>query len=42
MDLICASQDIDEIARASGTIGYEIMTRLGRRFHRSYLHSTGG
>ena len=42
VDLICASQDIDEVAKASGTIGYEILSRLGRRFHRSYLHSTGG
>ena len=27
---------IDELARAGGTIGYEILTRLGRRFTRLY------
>jgi alanine racemase len=27
---------VDEIATAAGTIGYEILTRLGRRYHRVY------
>jgi alanine racemase len=36
VDVICERQTVDDIARASGTIGYEIMTRLGRRFSRDY------
>ena len=27
---------VDELAKAAGTIGYEILTNLGRRFHRVY------
>src|SRR5690606_27102795 len=37
VDLISPEQDVDAVARAAGTIGYEILTRLGRRFHRRYL-----
>ncbi|MDA1058221.1 MAG: alanine racemase [Proteobacteria bacterium] len=29
--------DIDELADAAGTISYEILTHLGRRYHRTYL-----
>lgn len=36
VDLICPRQTVDDVARAAGTIGYEIMTRLGRRFARDY------
>ena len=39
VDLICEEQTLDDIARASGTIGYEILTRLGQRFHRRYIDS---
>ena len=28
---------VDTVAVAAGTIGYEILTRLGRRYHRAYL-----
>jgi len=28
---------VDTVAEAAGTIGYEILTRLGRRYHRAYL-----
>ncbi len=28
---------LDEAARAAGTIGYELLTLLGRRFHRAYV-----
>jgi alanine racemase len=28
---------IDEVARNAGTIGYELLTALGRRYHRDYL-----
>ena len=27
---------VDDLARASGTVGYEILTRLGRRYRRVY------
>jgi alanine racemase len=30
---------IDELAAESGTIGYEILTRLGARFRREYVRS---
>lgn len=36
VDLICGHQGVDDVAGAAGTIGYEILTRLGRRFHRVY------
>lgn len=28
---------IDDVARAAGTIGYELLTGLGNRFHRTYI-----
>ncbi|GGB10016.1 alanine racemase [Brucella endophytica] len=28
---------IDDVARASGTVGYELLTNLGRRYHRRYV-----
>lgn len=37
VDLICPEQTVDQVACASGTIGYEVLTSLGRRFHRRYL-----
>lgn len=37
VDLIDGSHTADEVARAFGTIGYEVLTSLGRRFHRRYL-----
>jgi alanine racemase len=36
VELIGGHQTIDDIAALSGTIGYEILTGLGRRFHRRY------
>jgi alanine racemase len=30
---------VDDLAREGGTIGYEILTALGRRYHRHYLGS---
>ena len=36
VELIGSHRDIDELAAAAGTIGYEILTGLGRRFHRRY------
>ena len=32
---------LQEVARAAGTISYEILTRLGSRIERRYLHSGG-
>ena len=34
--LIGRELSIDEVAAAAGTIGYEILTRLGLRCHLSY------
>ncbi|MBA3447308.1 MAG: alanine racemase [Pseudaminobacter sp.] len=39
VDLIGPDQTIDDVAALAGTIGYEVLTGLGRRFHRLY---TGG
>jgi alanine racemase len=35
--LIGGPDGVDELARAAGTIGYEVLTRLGRRFARRYI-----
>ncbi len=37
IDLIGPHNDIDALAREAGTIGYEILTLLGRRYHRRYV-----
>ena len=37
VDIIGQRQSVDALARASGTIGYEILTALGHRYHRRYL-----
>lgn len=37
VDLICEEQTVDQVAAASGTIGYEVLTGLGCRFHRRYV-----
>jgi hypothetical protein len=29
VDLLCAQQTVDDVAREAGTIGYEVLTRLG-------------
>jgi alanine racemase len=29
--------DVDEVASHAGTIGYEVLTRLGRRYARVYI-----
>lgn len=38
-EIIGAGQTVDEVAEQAGTIGYEILTSLGKRYRRSY---TGG
>lgn len=37
VDLLSQSQPVDEVARSAGTIGYEILTSLGNRYHREYI-----
>jgi alanine racemase len=37
VDLIGPDLPIEAVGRAAGTIGYEVLTRLGPRFHRVYL-----
>jgi alanine racemase len=39
VDLIGPDQDLDALARDAGTIGYELLTSLGSRYHRQYIHS---
>jgi alanine racemase len=36
VDLIGPNHDVDALAAQAGTIGYEILTSLGNRYHRSY------
>ncbi|MGD1878860.1 MAG: alanine racemase [Kiloniellaceae bacterium] len=36
-ELLNAEQDVDTLAAEAGTIGYEILTSLGARYHRVYL-----
>ena len=40
VELLGARYGADDLARASGTIGYEILTSLGRRYRRTYLGDT--
>lgn len=39
VDLIGPHHDLDTQASQSGTIGYEILTRIGRRYSRRYIES---
>lgn len=41
IDLIGPHASLDEAATAAGTIGYEILTSLGGRYHRHYLGQAG-
>jgi len=36
VELIGPHRSVDDVAAAGGTIGYEILTSLGRRYHRTY------
>jgi len=38
-EVIGAHIDLDEVASRAGTISYEVLTRLGHRFHRRLLES---
>lgn len=37
VELMSERLPVDDVAAAAGTIGYEILTRLGARYHRSYV-----
>ena len=37
IQILGPEQDVDSVAAQAGTIGYEILTSLGSRYHRSYL-----
>jgi len=39
LEILCAHQGVDDLATVAGTIGYEILTSLGRRYERRYLGS---
>lgn len=41
VDLIGPRHDIDALAEEAGTIAYEILTSLGRRYHRRYIGGDG-
>jgi alanine racemase len=41
VDIIGPQQSIDDLADAAGTIGYEVLTALGKRYQRRYLAATG-
>jgi alanine racemase len=41
VDLIDEQHGVDAVAAAAGTIGYEILTALGRRHHRIYRGGAG-
>jgi alanine racemase len=36
LDLLGPMQTPDDVAQDAGTNGYEVLTSLGRRFHRTY------
>ena len=36
LELIGPARTPDDVAAAGGTNGYEVLTSLGRRFHRTY------
>lgn len=37
LDILSPSVSVDDLADAAGTIGYEVLTALGARYHRRYL-----
>ena len=37
VELIGPNRPVDQVAAEGGTIGYEILTSLGRRYHRVYV-----
>ena len=41
IDFIGPHQSVDDVAAAAGTNGYEVLCRLGGRFHRVYRDEGG-
>ena len=41
IELFGPDMPIDRVARAAGTIAYELLTSLGHRYHRTYLGTAG-
>lgn len=39
VDLLNDAYGVDALAAAEGTIGYEVLTSLGRRYHRVYKNT---
>ena len=39
LEIIGPHRSVDDVAEAAGTIGYEILTSLGNRYHRRYLQA---
>lgn len=37
VDLICPELPVDVVARMANSIGYEVLTNLGQRYHRQYV-----
>jgi alanine racemase len=37
VELLGEKTTVDDLARHAGTIGYEVLTSLGRRYHRVYV-----
>ena len=37
VELLGARVTVDDLAERAGTIGYEVLTSLGRRYHRVYV-----
>lgn len=37
IDILGTRQTVDDLAREAGTVGYEVLTALGPRYHRRYL-----
>jgi alanine racemase len=42
IELLGPRYGVDEVAADAGTIGYEILTALGSRYHRVYRDSPAG
>lgn len=42
VELIGDHQTVDDVAAAAGTIGYEVLTSLGSRFHRIFIDGAPG
>jgi alanine racemase len=37
LQILGPTQDVDSLANAAGTIGYEVLTSLGSRYNRRYI-----